>query len=121
MGLISRLVKLGIRVVTVIDGRVLDEENIKEPMNVVYAVLVFVRANEESETKAHRAKKAHQRKRDTKSAFALGQGPGWLRPNADQNGWEVIPEEAESVVRVSELAASGVGSTAIPRIDNSEN
>ncbi len=121
MGLLSRLVKLGIRVVTVIDGRVLDEESIKEPMNVMYAVLVFVRANEESETKAHRVQKAHQRKRDTKSAFAFGQGPAWLRPNADKSGWEVIPEKAESIVKVFELAASGVGSTAITRIANSEN
>lgn len=120
MGLLSRLVKLGIRVVTVIDGRVLDEDSTKEPMNIMYAVLVFVRANEESETKAHRVQKAHQRKRDIKSAFAFGQGPGWLRPNAEKSGWEIIPEKAESVIKVFELAASGVGSTAIARIANCE-
>lgn len=120
MGLLSRLVKLGISVVTVIDGRVLDEESIKEPTNVMWAVLVFVRANEESETKAHRVQKAHQRKRDAKSTFAFGQGPGWLRPNFEKNGWEIIPEKAESVLKVFELAAIGVGSTAIARIANTE-
>jgi DNA invertase Pin-like site-specific DNA recombinase len=120
MGLLSRLVKLGIRVVTVIDGRVLDEESIKEPMNIMYAVLVFVRANEESGTKAERVQKAHQRKRDTKSSFAFGQGPGWLRPNADKTGWEVIPHKAESVRRVFECAAQGMGSLAIARKANQE-
>jgi DNA invertase Pin-like site-specific DNA recombinase len=120
MALLSRLVKLGIRVVTVIDGRVLDEESIKEPMNIMYAVLVFVRANEESETKAHRVQKAHQRKREAKSLFAFGQGPGWLRPDADRTGWELIPEKADSVRRVFDCAASGMGLHAIARLANQE-
>jgi DNA invertase Pin-like site-specific DNA recombinase len=120
VALLSRLVKLGVRVVTVVDGRVLDEESVKEPMNVVYAVLVFIRANEESATKADRVKKAHKRKRDNRSSFAFGQGPGWLRPNASRTGWEPVPELAESVVKVFKYAARGYGATAIARVANRE-
>lgn len=39
MNLLSTLVKLGIRVVTLVDRRILDEESVKEPMNLMYAVL----------------------------------------------------------------------------------
>lgn len=120
MGLLSRLVKLGVRVVTVVDGRVLDEETVKEPMNVMYAVLIFIRANEESETKADRVQKAHKRKRDQRSTFAFGQGPGWLRPNEAKTGWEPVPELVESVRKVFEYTAKGYGATAIARIANRE-
>jgi len=117
---LTNLVKMGVSVVCVIDGRVLDQNSIKDPMNLLYVVMVFIRANEESEIKSERVKKAHKRKRDQKSPFAFGQGPGWLRPNADKSGWEPIPEKAESVVKVFELAAKGVGATAIARIANKE-
>lgn len=120
ISLLDRLVKLGVRVVTLIDGKVLDEESIKDPMSLFWAVMVFIRANEESATKSDRVKKAHQRKRDSQSPFAFGQGPGWLRPNEAKSGWEVIPEKAASVVKVFELCARGVGSTAIARLANRE-
>lgn len=120
VGLLSRLVKLGVRVVTVVDGRVLDEETVKEPMNVVYAVLIFIRANEESEIKADRVRKAHKRKRDNRSPFAFGQAPGWLCPNESKTGWEAIPELAKSVVKVFEYAAKGYGAVAIARRANKE-
>lgn len=120
MALLAKLVKLGIRVVTLIDKKILDEESIKDQTSLIWAVMVFIRANEESATKSDRVKKAHQRKRDNRSTFAFGQGPGWLQPNATKTGWEVIPEKVDSVVKVFELVASGVGSTAIARIANRE-
>jgi DNA invertase Pin-like site-specific DNA recombinase len=118
MSLLGKLVNLGIRVVTLIDRKVLDEESIKDPMCLIWAVMVFIRANEESATKSDRIKKAHERKRENRAEFAFGQGPGWLRPNDTKTGWEVIPEKAESVVKVFKLVASGMGSTAIARIAN---
>jgi DNA invertase Pin-like site-specific DNA recombinase len=120
MGLLAHLVKLGIRIVTLVDRRVLDEETVKDPMNLMWAVMVFVRANEESETKSDRICRAHKRKRDNLSTFAFGQGPGWLRPNRTKTGWEIIPEKAASVVKVFEHVARGIGSTAIARIANRE-
>jgi DNA invertase Pin-like site-specific DNA recombinase len=120
IALLDRLVKLGIRVVTLIDEKVLDEESIKDPMCVFWAVMILIRANEESTTKSDRVSKAHKRKRDNHAPFAFGQGPGWLQPNAMKTGWEIIPEKVESVVKVFEYAARGIGSTAIARIANRE-
>lgn len=120
VALLSSIINLGIRVVTLADGRVFDQESIRDPMNLIYAVLIFVRANEESETKSDRVKEAHQLKRSIRSRFAFGQGPGWLRPNKDKTGWEVIPEKAASVQKVFELTARGFGATAIARRANTE-
>lgn len=120
IALLDRLVKLGIRVVTLIDKKVLDEESIKDPMCLFWAVMILIRANEESTTKSDRVSKAHKRKRDNHVPFAFGQGPGWLQPNATKTGWEVIPAKVESVVKVFEHAARGIGSTAIARIANRE-
>jgi len=120
IGLLERLVKTGIRVVSLIDNRILDEETVKDPMSIMWAVMVFIRANEESQTKSDRVKRAHKRKRDNLSSFAFGQGPGWLRPNSARDGWEAIPEKVASVVKVFEFAALGIGSTAIARIANRE-
>jgi DNA invertase Pin-like site-specific DNA recombinase len=120
MALLDRLVKLGIRVVSLADRRVLDEETVREPMNLMWAVFVFIRANEESQTKSMRITSSHKRKRDNRLPFAFGQGPGWLRPNNTKTGWEVIPERAESVIKVFEHSARGIGSTAIARIANAE-
>lgn len=89
-------------------------------MNVMYAVLIFIRANEESETKADRVQKAHRRKRDQRSSFAFGQGPGWLRPNETKTGWEPVAELVGSVQKVFEYSAKGYGSTAIAKIANRE-
>lgn len=120
IALLDRLIKFGIRVVTLIDKKVLDEESIKDPMCLFWAVMVLIRANEESATKSDRVSKAHKRKRDSRASFAFGQGPGWLKPNAMKTGWEVIPEKVESVLKVFDYAARGIGSTAIARIANRE-
>lgn len=120
MSLLRNLIMLGIRIVTLIDRKILDEESIKDPMSLIWAVMVFVRANEESSVKSDRIRKAHERKRTNRVGFAFGQGPGWLTPNEAKTGWNVVPEKAESVLKVFEMSASGMGSTAIARIANRE-
>lgn len=64
MSLLRHLILLGIRIVTLIDRKILDEESIKDPMSLIWAVMVFVRANEESSVKSDRIRKAHERKRE---------------------------------------------------------
>lgn len=120
VALLSSIINLGISVVTLTDSRIFDQDSIRDPMNLIYAVLIFVRANEESETKSSRIKEAHERKRKQRVSFAFGQGPGWLQPNADRSGWEIIPEKVASVRRVFELTARGFGATAIARLANKE-
>jgi DNA invertase Pin-like site-specific DNA recombinase len=120
MEIVTRLVRLGVKVVSLDLRQVLDEETIKDPLVMMMVMMNFVRANEESATKATRVAKSHARKRKCKDPFAYGQGPGWLRPNADKSGWEKIPEKVESVQKVFAYSANGFGATAIARIANSE-
>ncbi len=122
VGLLSQLIESGITVVAVKDGvgTVYDKETIKDSTVLLLAVLTFIRANEESETKSNRVKAAHQKKRDSQDSFAFGQGPGWLTPNESKTGWEPIPEKVESVRRVFELTAKGFGSTYIAKLANEE-
>lgn len=120
VSMLFELVNLGIRVVALIDEKILDEESVKDPLNLMYAVLLFIRANEESETKSHRIKAVHSEKRAKKHSFAFGQGPGWLQPNIERNGWDVIPDKAESVRKVFEYTVQGYGAVAIARIANEQ-
>lgn len=120
MELVTRIVKLGVKVVSLDLRQVLDEDTIKDPMVVIMVMLNFVRANEESATKSDRVSKSHAQKRKCQNPFSFGQGPGWLRPKADKSGWEKIPEKVESVQKVFAYTANGFGATAIARIANSE-
>lgn len=120
VSLLGRLISLGIRVVTLIDGKVLDEESIKDPMVLMFAVLIFIRAHEESATKFYRGAKFHARNREKRNSFCFGQGPGWLKPTLKKDGWEPIFEKVESIVKVFELTAKGYGTTAIAKIANKE-
>lgn len=119
--LLVEIVELGVKVVTLSDGRVYDRESLNsDTIALMLAILSFARANEESEIKSKRVAAAHQRKRALRDPFAFGQGPGWLRPNADKTGWEPIPERVESVRKVFELAAAGFGAKYIARRANAE-
>jgi DNA invertase Pin-like site-specific DNA recombinase len=121
IALLERLLKLDIRLVTLTDGRVYDRESLKDPLALLLVVLTFMRAHEESLIKSDRVKAANKRKRESGSGFVFSQGPGWLRPNADKTGWEIIPEKAESVRKVYECAAKGLGSKAIATLANKES
>lgn len=121
MDLLGRLIRLGIRIVPLGLGLVLDEKSIKDPGVLLCVVNSFVRANEESTVKSKRISDAHEKKRLDRDPFAFGQGPGWLRPKADKSGWEPIPDKTESVRKVFQYSANGFGSVAIARIANNES
>lgn len=120
VALLDRIVKLGIRLVTLTDGAVFDEESITDPHRIILAVLAFVRANEESESKSERVWEANEKKRSERDPMAFSNAPGWLKKKADRTGWEVIEERAKSVVKVFELYAKGYGSVYIARLANKE-
>ncbi|THF58857.1 recombinase family protein [Ollibium composti] len=96
------IAKAGITVVTLNDGREYTHESLRRnPIDLMVAVMMFMRANEESETKARRLKEAWAAKR-TK---AMSEGrpmtrlcPGWLRLREDKSGYDPIGER-EAIVR----------------------
>ncbi|OAJ92426.1 recombinase family protein [Vibrio bivalvicida] len=124
--LLSQIIDYGITVVTASDGAVYNEQTIDDdPMKLVYSLLIAIRANEESETKAQRSKAAIQHNINQFQKHKIrslgGAVPAWFdRLNASQ-GWEYkLNEKADTVRRIVELSLNGTGAKTIARIINSE-
>lgn len=93
----------GINLVTMADGRVYSKENLdSDPTSLIMSILIFMRANEESATKARRLRASwdSKRKKATSGTPLTSLCPSWLRVNADKSGYEVIEERAKIVRRI---------------------
>ncbi|SDN69460.1 recombinase family protein [Ensifer sp. YR511] len=118
------IAKAGVTVVTLNDGREYTHESLRRnPIDLMVAVMMFMRANEESEVKARRLKEAWTAKREkaqhgSKPLTALC--PGWLKLNRSTNSFDVIPERAEIVRRVFAQTLDGVGQHSIAQKLNRE-
>lgn len=122
VGLLTAIVRAGVRVVSLIDGHEWNEKTIEDSTSFLLSVLLFSRAHEESSTKARRVSEQFQKKRSAGLAVvSKGHGPGWAVPRADRTGWDTDWTRAEVVVRIFELAAQGHGGIAIARMANEGN
>lgn len=121
VSLLMQIVKTGVRVVSMVDSKEWNQDTIQDTMSFMLSVLLFSRAHEESSTKAKRVSAAFQSKRQAGlPVVSKMHGSGWMQPKADKSGWELIPDKAESVRKVFELAASGKGGVSIARIATEE-
>ncbi|MCP2671751.1 recombinase family protein [Maricaulaceae bacterium EIL42A08] len=134
---LNSLIDAGLRVVTLVDGQVFDEESMdgmEGTTRLLMAVLTMVRANEESRTKSQRLAAANEAKR--KAAYAASSpseikrltklAPPWLTANpetdrAGPEGWIINEEKAEAVRRVFELGRQRKGKEAVAAILNEES
>jgi len=109
----------GVTVVTLTDNRVYTVESLAgDPTALLMSLLIFIRANEESSTKARRLKSAWSSKRSRAGSDPMtSRCPGWLRLKRvslkDRGEWEVIPERAAVVQGVFREALEGRGQHAI--------
>lgn len=109
--ILTGLLLAGVNVVTLSDGRTYSQESVNaNPIDLIASLLVFMRANEESETKAKRLRAVWTAKRER--ALASGtrmttRGPAWLRAAGD--GWEIIPERAAIIRRIFDETLAGAG------------
>ena len=95
------LINAGIRVVTLTDGQEYSAERLdKEPMAMFGAVMVMIRANEESATKSIRVGEAWKRKR-TSGEVMSARVPAWLEVKL-VDGQRVI-DKIEDRVRIVRL------------------
>lgn len=121
VGLLTQIVRAGIRVVSLIDGKEWNEKTIEDTMNFMVSVILFSRAHEESSTKAKRVSDAFQRKRKANQpVVSIMHGPGWVIPKEDRSGWLIDEVKATSVKQVFLLAADGHGGVSIARKANVE-
>lgn len=112
----------GITVVTLADGREYTRDNLdNDPTSLLMSILIFMRANEESETKARRLRAAWKQKRATAKERKLTAAcPAWLRLNGDRTHFEVIEKRAAVVRRIFALTLKGEGQHAIAQRLNNE-
>jgi DNA invertase Pin-like site-specific DNA recombinase len=118
--LLLRLVSAGIVVVTLMDGKVWNEQTVADTTNLLVTIIFMGRAHDESLGRSKRIREVHQAKRDRRDPAIFGQGPAWVTRKPDGSGWELKPGMAESIQRVFELSIQGVGSDAIARRANAE-
>ena len=122
IGLLTSIVRSGIRVVSLIDGLEWNNETINDTASFMMSVFLFARAHEESATKSKRVSAAFQKKREQGlPVVSIMHGPGWVRPKNDRSGWELIPDKADSVKKVFEMAANGAGGISIAKLANQES
>lgn len=123
---LAQIVNAGIRVVTASDGREYSRETLRaNPMDLIYSLLVMIRAHEESDTKSKRVKASIQRLCDQwvegtgRTIINVGRDPKWLRrvdpsnPAGGPQAWELIPERVEAVRFAIDMYLQGHGATHI--------
>ncbi|MBT2371966.1 recombinase family protein [Pseudomonas fluorescens] len=117
---LAQIINAGITVVTASDGREYNRAGLKaQPMDLVYSLLVMIRAHEESDTKSKRVKAAIRRQCEGwvagsyRGIIRNGKDPQWL--HWDGQAFQLVPERVEGVRLVIELFRQGYGSVRIIR------
>lgn len=118
---LAQIINAGLTVVTASDGREYNRASLKaQPMDLVYSLLVMIRAHEESDTKSKRVKAAIRRQCEGwmsgsyRGLVRNGKDPQWLRWNGQ--AWEFIPERLAAVNAALQLYRQGVGATRAVKI-----
>ncbi|WP_175837121.1 recombinase family protein [Burkholderia anthina] len=119
---LAQIVNAGITVVTASDGREYNRERLKaQPMDLVYSLLVMIRAHEESDTKSKRVKAAIRRQCEGWVAGTWhgvvrnGKDPHWVKLG-DSGKFELVPERVLAIRTMIDLFTEGYGSVEITRI-----
>jgi DNA invertase Pin-like site-specific DNA recombinase len=120
--LLSTIIMEGVSIVTLLDRRVYSQTTLRaDPMGMMYSILGFMRANEESATKSRRLKEVWEAKRSAASTNPLtSRVPAWLRLDRQTSTLQLIPERAELVQRIFSLTVQGVGQHKIAETFNRE-
>lgn len=114
------LLNSGIKVVTLTDGRVYDE-NYNE-LDLIISIVQMSRAHEESSSKGYRVSKAWKHKQDNarENKTPLGNAcPAWLALEDGQ--YKTINSRVELIRRIFELSNTGWGRIKIVKQLNKEN
>ena len=122
INVLGSIVDAGVTVVTLTDGRKYDQKTLDEdPLALMVALLTFIRAREESETKALRIRAAWKGKREkAKEAPVTATAPSWLSLDKATGTWSVDEAKAEVIRRIFDLAIKGYGTNAIAVMLNEE-
>ncbi|MCO1460191.1 recombinase family protein [Burkholderia multivorans] len=114
------IVEEGITVVTLNDGREYTEATLNDdPTSLLIAIVLFMRANEESATKSRRLRAAWEGKRQNIEGRPLTAiTPAWVSLN--EGKLELIPDRAAIIRRIFDMYVAGVGYASIAETFNRE-
>ncbi|GAC28580.1 recombinase family protein [Brumicola pallidula] len=125
--IITKIIKADITVITAADRKEYNQETIKQnPMDLVYIVLLLIRANEESEMKSKRVSSALVKQCGDwlvgKRGFRLkcGKAPKWVKWDDTEKVYVYEPHEKTIILRKIELFKQGFGGLKIAELLNSE-
>lgn len=111
---LSQIISAGITVVTASDGREYNRTTLKaQPMDLVYSLLVMIRAHEESDTKSKRVRAAVRRQCEGwiagtyRGVIRNGKDPAWVKWTG--TAFELIPERVEAILFAIEQFRLGEG------------
>lgn len=113
---LQSIVTLGVDVVTLNDRQRYTASSLnRDPGQLMMAIVTFIRANQESETKSSRLRQVWAAKRATAATRPMTSvGPAWLEA-APQGGWKVIEERAAIVREFFDETLKGVGFETLAR------
>jgi DNA invertase Pin-like site-specific DNA recombinase len=119
---LAQIVNAGITVVTASDGKAYSRETLKAtPMDLVYSLLVMIRAHEESDTKSKRVTAAIVKlctgwqAGTWKGKIRNGKDPQWVRET--ETGWELVPDKADALREAVAMYLRGLsGSLIVQRL-----
>lgn len=126
MLIFQSIINEGVDIVTLSNGKRWSKEDMRgDPLRIMESLFLFMRANEESETKSKRVAAAWANKRrraSDGSHIATARVPAWLEVTKGQaeRKFKVIEKRAEIVRRVFQMAKEGVGQHAIAKALNDE-
>src|SRR5574338_703337 len=117
---LAQIVNAGITVVTASDGREYNRASLKaQPMDLVYSLLVMIRAHDESDTKRKRVKAAIRRQCEGwlagtwRGVIRNGKDPAWVTWTGQR--FELVEERAAAVRLAVAMFRSGEGAVRILR------
>ncbi|WP_156360516.1 recombinase family protein [Sphingomonas sp. Leaf226] len=118
--LLTQIVLAGITIVTLSDRRTYSIDELRrDPMGLIYALINFIRANEESELKSFRGKASFSAKRAIAESEPITSScPRWLSLNKNDKTFSIIPARAKVVRDIFSLAQKGVSNTKIAETFN---
>jgi len=119
---LESIVEAGVSVVTLNDGREYTAESLDSAnggIDLLISLLTFIRANEESATKARRLAQAWEGKRAQAALKPLtSRAPAWLR--LEDERFQVLEDRAAVVRRIFAMTLEGVGQHKIAETLNRE-
>jgi DNA invertase Pin-like site-specific DNA recombinase len=118
---LALIINAGVTVVTAADKKTYSRESLKaNPTDLIFSLIVMIRAHEESEWKSKRAKGAIETfcknwmAGTRKGRLVVGGDPEWVKWNG--SAFELVEPNASRVRRIIELYLQGYGSSRIRQI-----